>query len=83
MNKKQQSKPWLKNTQTACLEAPDMPGIDPQIMSHKLNIYPDAKPVKQKKRMYGAEKGEATRSEVGKLMEAKICKGGSLPRVAS
>ena len=28
----------------------DMPGIDPQIMSHRLNVDPGARPVKQKRR---------------------------------
>lgn len=51
-----------------------MPSIDSQVMSHKLNIYPDSKSVKQRKTMYGAEKREATRLEVEKLMEAKFIK---------
>lgn len=41
-------------------------------MFHKLNVYSEVKPVKQKKRMYGIKKREATRSEVEKLIEAKF-----------
>ena len=28
----------------------DMPGLDPQVAMHRLNIKPDAKPVKQQQR---------------------------------
>ena len=28
----------------------DMPGIDPEIVQHRIPLYPDAKPVKQKLR---------------------------------
>lgn len=51
-----------------------MPSIDYQIMSHQLNVHPNTKPVKQKKRMYGAEKREAMRLEVEKLVKAKFVK---------
>lgn len=50
----------------------NIPGIGPQIMSHNLNIYPNAKSVKQRKRTYGAYKREDIRSKVEKLMEAKF-----------
>ncbi|XP_043809729.1 uncharacterized protein LOC122723055 [Manihot esculenta] len=41
----------------------DMPWIDPKVMTHKLNVSPEAKPVKQKKRVIGREKQQATREE--------------------
>lgn len=47
-----------------------MPGIDPEVMTHKLNVLPEARPVKQKKRVVGREKQQATREEVQKLEEA-------------
>lgn len=56
-----------------------MPGIDPQVMSHKLNVLPDARPVKQKKGMYEAEKREAMRTKVEKLVEAKFVKEVASP----
>lgn len=49
-----------------------MPSIDPQIMSHQLNVWPNARLAKQKKIMYGVEKREAMRSEVEKLVEANF-----------
>lgn len=45
----------------------DVSGIKPEVMTHKLNVFLDAKWVKQKKRVFGKEKQEATREEVGKL----------------
>ncbi|XP_043812456.1 uncharacterized protein LOC122723651 [Manihot esculenta] len=48
----------------------DMPGIDPEVMPHKLNVLPEARPVKQKKRVVGREKQQAIREEVQKLEEA-------------
>ncbi|XP_063947567.1 uncharacterized protein LOC135152128 [Daucus carota subsp. sativus] len=39
--------------------AADMPGIDPLFMTHKLNVNPDRKPIKQKKRNFAPERQEA------------------------
>ena len=30
----------------------DMPGIDPSVITHRLNVYPSSKPVRQKKRVF-------------------------------
>ena len=30
----------------------DMPGLDPQVVIHRLNINPDAKPIKQQQRWF-------------------------------
>lgn len=46
-----------------------MPIIKSEVMTHKLNIFPDAKPVKQKKRVFSKEKQEAMKKEVEKLGE--------------
>ncbi|XP_072088602.1 uncharacterized protein [Arachis hypogaea] len=52
----------------------DMPGIDPQIISHKLAINPSARPVQQKKRKLGEEKRKASLEETQKLISAKFIK---------
>lgn len=52
------------------LKPSDMPGINPEVITHKLNILLGAKPVKQKKRVFGKEKQQATKEEVQKLEEA-------------
>ncbi|BFG25441.1 hypothetical protein CerSpe_117150 [Prunus speciosa] len=46
----------------------DMPGISPDVISHKLSISPAFKPVGQKRRSYDAERYEAMKNEVDKLM---------------
>ena len=48
----------------------DMPGIDPQLITHKLNVDPMRKTVKQKKRSFAPERQEAIKQEVEKLLEA-------------
>ncbi|KAK1357422.1 hypothetical protein POM88_050678 [Heracleum sosnowskyi] len=48
----------------------DMPGIDPQSITHKLNVDPERKTVKQKKRNFAPERQEAINQEVDKLLEA-------------
>ena len=30
----------------------DMPGIDPSVITHRLNVYPSSKPIRQKKRVF-------------------------------
>ncbi|GAA0141180.1 hypothetical protein LIER_02384 [Lithospermum erythrorhizon] len=48
----------------------DMPGLGTSVAVHRLNVYPEAKPVKQKKRNFSPEKITAIREEVDKLIEA-------------
>ncbi|KAL0453905.1 UNVERIFIED_CONTAM: Pro-Pol polyprotein [Sesamum latifolium] len=48
----------------------DLEGIDPQVITHHLNIDPNCKPVKQKKRHFGPEKDKIIQAEVNKLMTA-------------
>ena len=47
----------------------DMPGIDPLLITHNLNVNPDRKPVQQKKRKFSPERQEALKQEVEKLLE--------------
>ena len=50
--------------------AADMPGIDPEVITHKLKIFKGVKPVKQKKRIFGLEKDKIIEEEVQKLLDA-------------
>ncbi|XP_071933287.1 uncharacterized protein [Coffea arabica] len=54
--------------------ADDMPGIPTELAVHRLQVDPGVRPVKQKKRNLAPERKEVVRSEVGKLLEAKIVK---------
>ena len=46
----------------------DMGGIDPTVITHKLNTKPSFKPVKQKRRSFAPERQRAINEEVGKLL---------------
>lgn len=48
----------------------DMPGIDPLVMVHKLNVDPSYKPIKQRRRTFAPERNQAIAEEVKKLLEA-------------
>ena len=46
----------------------DMEGIDPKVMCHHLNLYSDRKLVRQKWRVMDAERYQALKDEVDKLL---------------
>ena len=48
----------------------DMPGIDPSVMVHRLNVSPSCPPIRQKKRVFTQEWKQVIAKEVGKLQEA-------------
>ena len=50
----------------------DMPGINPSIISHKLNVNPSLRPVKQKRRVFAPERNNAIMEEVDKLLTANF-----------
>ena len=49
-----------------------MPGIDPLIISHKLNVDPSLRPIKQKRRIFALERNNAIMEEVDKLLTANF-----------
>ena len=48
----------------------DMGGIDPTVITHRLNTNPSFKPIKQKRRSFAPERQKAINEEVGKLLQA-------------
>ena len=48
----------------------NMGGIDPTVITHRLNVSPSFKPVKQKRRSFAPERQKAINEEVGKLVQA-------------
>ena len=48
-----------------------MGGIDPVVITHRLNISPSFKPVKQKTRSFALERQKAIDEEVNKLLQGK------------
>ncbi|GAU30548.1 hypothetical protein TSUD_65580 [Trifolium subterraneum] len=59
-----------KNVDLFAWKPSDMPGIDETIITHKLAIAPNSKPVSQRKRKVGEERRTAIDEEVHKLKEA-------------
>ena len=50
----------------------DMPGIDPSIIVHKLNVSPSFPPIRQKKRVFASEQDQAIAEKVRKLQETSF-----------
>ena len=50
----------------------DMPGIDPSVITHHLNVYLSSKPVRQKKRVFAPERDNAIKEEVQKLTTSQF-----------
>jgi len=47
-----------------------MPGIDPSVEVHRLNVSPSFSPIRQKKWVFAQERDRAIAEEVHKLQEA-------------
>ena len=47
-----------------------MPGIDPSVIVHRLNVNPASSPIQQKKRVFAQKRDKAIAEEVRKLLEA-------------
>jgi hypothetical protein len=48
----------------------EMPGIDPSVIEHQLNVDRSCRPVKQRRRTFAPERNRAIADEVRKLLEA-------------
>ena len=48
----------------------DMGGVDPTVITHRLNTNPSFKPVKKKHRSFAPERQKAINEEIGKLLQA-------------
>ena len=57
----------------------DMGGIDPIVITHRLNTSPSFKPVKQKRRSFAPERQKAINEEVGKLLQARAIREVEYP----
>ena len=57
----------------------DMEGIDPSIISHKLNIDPAARPKRQKRRSMDVERYQALKEEVDKLLKSGFIREAFYP----
>ena len=57
----------------------DMGGIDPAVITHKLNVSLSFKPVKQKIRSFAPERKKAINEEVSKLLIARAIREVDYP----
>ena len=60
-----------KNVNVFAWSHEDMPDIDPGVITHRLNVSPSFKPIRQKKRVFAPERDNAIKDEVHKLMTAR------------
>ena len=51
-----------KNVDLFAWTPSDMPGVSPNIITHKLSVFKEAQPISQKKRDYGDEKRLAAKA---------------------
>ncbi|KAL5538664.1 hypothetical protein UlMin_044966 [Ulmus minor] len=56
-----------------------MPGIDPNVIVHRLNIDPNFKPIKQKRRTFNVERYMAINTDVDKLLKAGFIEQANYP----
>ena len=63
-----------QNIEVFAWKQEDMGGFDPVVITHKLNVNPSFKPIKQKKRSFAPERQKGINEEVGKLLQAKASK---------
>ena len=59
-----------KNIDVFAWSHENMPGIDLSVITHRLNVYPFSKHVRQKKRVFAPERDNAIKEEVQKLTTA-------------
>ncbi|RVX00853.1 Retrovirus-related Pol polyprotein from transposon 17.6 [Vitis vinifera] len=57
----------------------DMKGIHPSIASHKLNVFPTARPIRQKIRRFHPDRQRVIQDEINKLLEAGFIREVSYP----
>ena len=61
-----------KNIDVFAWSHEDMPGIDPSVITHRLNVHPSSRPVRQKKKVFAPERDNVIKEEVQKLTLAKF-----------
>ena len=68
-----------QNMEVFAWKQEDMGGVDPAVITHKLNVNPSFKPVKQKRRSFAPERQKAINEEASKLLQAKAIREVEYP----
>ena len=69
-----------QNMEVFAWKQEDMDGIDPAVITHRLNVSPSFKPVKQKRRSFAPERQKAINEEVGKLLQVNAIREVEYPK---
>jgi hypothetical protein len=56
-----------------------MPGIDPSVIVHRLNVDPGFRPIRHKRRTFAPERNQAVAEEVSKLLAARFIREVDYP----
>lgn len=57
-----------------------MPRLDAEVVTHKLNVHPKARPIKQPSRKYRLDVEEKIKAEVSKLLKARFIEEIKCPK---
>ncbi|XP_072060337.1 uncharacterized protein [Arachis hypogaea] len=68
-----------ENSDLFAWKASDMLGINPELMSHKLSMYPRSRPVQQRRRKLRLERAQVVEEQVQALLEAGFIKEVKYP----
>ena len=72
----------LRNIDVFAWNHSDMTGIDPMLASHKLNIIPAAKPVRQNVRCFHPDRHQIIQAEVDNLLRVGFIREAKYPEMA-
>jgi len=64
------SKTLVKNANLLAWTVANMLGVNPNVITHRLSVYKEARPIAQKKRKLGEERRKSAREETDKLVHA-------------
>ena len=68
-----------KNIEVFAWKHEDMGGVDPTVITHRLNVNPSFKSVKQKRRSFAPKRQKAINEEIGKFLQAKAIREVEYP----
>ena len=69
----------IENSDVFAWSAAEMPGISPSVIFHSLNINPNARPIRQKRRRFAPERVLAIQEETDKLLKAGFIREAQYP----
>ena len=68
-----------QNTKVFAWKQEDMGGIDPAVITHKLEVNPSFKLIKHKRRIFAPERQKAINEEVRKLLQVRVIREVDYP----